>query len=522
VCLPSLSLATCFCLQVISLSPASLNITERHQELHASCPLVADMPRLRNRRAHRLLPNTITVEVTVEIHQEDTLSNLYHTNRPGTPPFPVLASPQSSANRHRPQLHGLAQSFSMQEPSRRQFAEAALHSVAQIELRGFRHIFALPASIPGHTVLSIDDVARVVWADISNLLELGLQLTAMKTQSGQMQEAAVDRAQYRIPVHEWLESFEPLVCVDKPLYHMVRDALHAHTPEFIFLRWDALRVRLGATGNTFAALVRQAEETSRHRWSSIVLDLYFLLIEYAPSVSRTCRPLAPESWLMSYSHNEALAVYVTMASVEGISLECHLSAYCTALRLRFYLWRLTKLNPTCRLRTYRRDNEAECFDRYCDRITYLVTQEFARLQNPSPELFQDVKRELVSEPVNIESIARALTSTATEFCTICQHDHIGMECVTPLSCTCVFGRDCLQPLLNRDTPSSYTCPNCRARLHEPLKWKPIESSCVCDTSVGLLWALQSNLASLEREINGDPEPFTLHQRLAGLLERFLR
>jgi hypothetical protein len=226
-------------------------------------------------------------------------------------------------------------------------------------------------------------------------------------------------------------------------------------------------------------------------------------------------------WLIPYSHNEALANYLAMTSVEGVSLECHLSAYCTALRLRFYLWRTTKPNPTCRLRTYKRQVKAECYDLYCDQLTYLVTQEFCRVQNPTPELFQDVERELVGEPVRVESISQALISTTKEFCTICQHDHMGSECVTPLNCTCVFGRDCLQPLLNRDIPSSYTCPNCRARLHEPLKWKPIESSVICGTSVGLLWALQNNLASLEREINGDPAPFTIRQRLAHLIERVL-
>jgi hypothetical protein len=253
--------------------------TDQHQSLVTCFVLSAVMPRLRNRRAHRLPPDTITVEVTVEIHQEDTLSSLYHTDRPATPLFPVLASQQSSSNRHRPQVHGLAQSFSMQEPPRRLFAEAALHIIAQNEMRGFRNVFTLRTPILGHALLPIDDVARVIWADIGNLLELGLELAALKTPRNQIGEAVTERVQYRVPVHHWLESLELLVCVDKPLYHMLHDALHTHTPEPIFLRWDVLRSRMRATGNTFGALVRQAEETSRQGWSSIVLEFYSLLLE---------------------------------------------------------------------------------------------------------------------------------------------------------------------------------------------------------------------------------------------------
>jgi hypothetical protein len=224
---------------------------------------------------------------------------------------------------------------------------------------------------------------------------------------------------------------------------------------------------------------------------------------------------------MLCSHNDALARYVALASAVGTNLECHLSAYCTALRIRFYLWRMIKPNPMCHLRTYERQFKGEYFCSYCDQLSNLATQEFGRVQSPPLELFQDVKRELVSEPVRVEFVSRALDTTASEFCTICQHDHMGPECVSPLNCSCVFGRDCLQPLLNRDMPSSYTCPNCRTRLHEPLEWKPIASNGACDISVGLLWALRANIACLHCELNSDPNPFTLRQRVARLFDRIV-
>jgi hypothetical protein len=199
------------------------------------------MQHLRNRRARRHPPNTITVEVTVEIHQEDTLSSLYDTQRPATPLFPVLPSHQSSASRHRPHVHNLTQSISMQEPMGRPFEEAALRIIARNEMRGFRHVFTLPTPTTGHAVFLINDAVRVIWADISGLLELGQQLTTLEGPREQSENTTAARDEIYMPVHDWMQSLEPLVCVDKPLFHMVCDALHAHTPQHIFLRWNALR-----------------------------------------------------------------------------------------------------------------------------------------------------------------------------------------------------------------------------------------------------------------------------------------
>jgi hypothetical protein len=189
------------------------------------------------------------------------------------------------------------------------------------------------------------------------------------------------------------------------------------------------------------------------------------------------------------------------------SLECHLSAYCAALRIRFYLWRMTKPDPMCSLRTYKRQRKAQQFGLYLRQLALIANVEYDRAQGPPAERFQDIQRELVGEPVTLESVARVLASTASVFCTICQDDHMGSECVSLLTCSCAFGRDCLQPLLNRDTPSSYTCPNCRKQIHKPLKWRLIETD--AEAYIGLLRDLRSNIGSLRYEVMRDPEPFTL-------------
>jgi hypothetical protein len=182
---------------------------------------------------------------------------------------------------------------------------------------------------------------------------------------------------------------------------------------------------------------------------------------------------------------------------------------------------MTRPNTMCRLRTYKRQVKAECFRCYYKQLSGLATQEFSRIHDPASGQFNNVRRELVGTPIETTAITLPLVGISAQFCTICQDMHMSSECVSPLNCSCVFGRECLQPLLNRDAPSSYTCPNCRTRLHEPLKWRLVEISSERDIAIGLLWALRSNIACLQREINADPDPFTPHQRIAGLLGRLV-
>jgi hypothetical protein len=177
---------------------------------------------------------------------------------------------------------------------------------------------------------------------------------------------------------------------------------------------------------------------------------------------------------------------------------------------------MTRPNPMCRLRAYNCSLKSECFKCYSKQLSTLIGQEFVRIQDPAFGQFQNVQRELIGEPIVLASISNPFIGVAAEFCSICQDTHTASECVSPLNCACIFGRNCLQPLLNRDMPSSYACPNCRKRLHEPLKWKPFEVNNGRDMRLGLLWALRSNVVSLQREILADPDPFTLRQRIAGL------
>jgi hypothetical protein len=262
---------------------------------HALCLVTADMQRLRNQRAHTQSPNTITVEVTVEVHRQETGSRYHDTDYPAIPPYFILPIRHSGATQ-RPQVHRSAQLPRMPETTSRTLTEAAMRFAAQNAERDARDLFthSIPRAYPGYVHMPMEDVTSIIWNDISNLLKPGRQLADVETQREQVQETTADRNEVDRPLEELIEDFLFLKIVDQPLFHMMRDALDANISQQIFLRWDALRTRMRYAGKTLAVLIRQAEETTRDRWSSIVLKLYNLLLEYVTSPSLAHRKLANE------------------------------------------------------------------------------------------------------------------------------------------------------------------------------------------------------------------------------------
>jgi hypothetical protein len=72
--------------------------------------------------------------------------------------------------------------------------------------------------------------------------------------------------------------------------------------------------------------------------------------------------------------------------------------------------------------------------------------------------------------------------------------------------------------VNRDMPTSYTCPNCRTQLHEPLEWQPVETSNESDVAMGMSWSLRSDAISLQQEIEFESEPSTLRRWTTDLMD----
>jgi hypothetical protein len=247
------------------------------------------MHRLRNQRAQPQPPNTITVEVTVEVHQE-TSPTFHDMDRSAI--SPILPLPQPNAGRDEPLLRNLVQVLGMQEPRNRAYGEAALRLLSHRQMRDDHTRFAIttPRAQFAYASVPIEDMAGVIRHDITNLLEPGrkpMDIERRRERLGALMAVSFELAR---SFRRWMQSLSHLVTVDEPLFHMVRDALHDHTPLRILARWSALMTHMCFTGQTLAALVRQAEETSRRQWPSIILELYFLLLEYATSPSLDLPP----------------------------------------------------------------------------------------------------------------------------------------------------------------------------------------------------------------------------------------
>ncbi|KAF1848042.1 uncharacterized protein K460DRAFT_403343 [Cucurbitaria berberidis CBS 394.84] len=451
------------------------------------------------RRTPSTRPHTdalhITVTFSIEVRPEDVSSGFDVMDSQEAPAVDNgwLAHPAS------PLL--LPDYETTQLLSRTIFTVSMLDQIAQDEMRNFGTLFFLPAEPPlGRHIFSVEETTRILRTETANVTSFSHAFGASNNLRDHADAIAVGEVEMLLTTTTWAQDILPLKNTDKPLFHFLCDSFYSHTPQHIFDRWFALRKYLSTTGQLLSGLIRQAEQLPRKKWPLIVLQLYFVLLD----------------------HKEALEETASIVELDDESIQCRLSAYCAALRIRLYLWRMTRACSMSRSRTYKRHVKDQCFRRHSKLIFNLISQEFSRMRD---DHFQAVERRLDGDPVEITAITKPLCHPTTEFCTICQDMHIGSQCVMPLNCQCVFGRDCLNPLLNRDSPSSYTCPNCRTRLHEPLKWMPLPSNNERGRQIGLLWALRHNATWTDflsqNEILADPEPFTLYEKCVGIFSRLM-
>jgi hypothetical protein len=194
------------------------------------------MHRLRNqRRARPQPPNTITVEVTVEVHQET--SSTFH-DMDCSASSSILPVPHSSAGRDGTPLRNPIQLLGMHEPRNRAYAEEALCLLSHRQMRDDHTRFAIttPRAQFVYASVPIEDMAGVIRHDITNLLEPGrkpMDIERRRERLGALMEVSFELARsYR----RWMQSLSYLVTVDEPLFHMVRDALHDHTSLRILAR----------------------------------------------------------------------------------------------------------------------------------------------------------------------------------------------------------------------------------------------------------------------------------------------
>ncbi|CAO2647388.1 Nn.00g083100.m01.CDS01 [Neocucurbitaria sp. VM-36] len=431
----------------------------------------------------------VTISFSIEITQEDARPGYHDTDGRATLAEVGRRTRQVSAPLLGEQsLHMMPNHENIQLLSQTAFTTDTLYRIAHNEMRNFGTLVFLPPEPPlEERIVPEVEVARVIKQEITNLATFGHRLSTLETLEEHANAIATGEFQFSLSTTTWMEDILPLRHLDKPLFHFLCDSLYSHTPQHIFVRWFALRKYLKATRQSLSDLLRQAEQVPRKKWLPLVRVLYFLLLD----------------------HNEALADSAPRIEQDDENVECIFSSYCAALRIRFYLWRMARVHLMCLLRNCKRSVKTRYLRYHNKQILNLITQEFSRLQE---DYFQAIERRIVGEPVDITTITKPFYHTAAHFCSICQDTHEGAQCVVPLNCQCVFGRACLEPLLNRDSPSSYSCPNCRGRLHEPLKWEPLPADNERGLRIGLLWAIRSNAVCLKAPLyhvlgaNGLPHP----------------
>lgn len=166
------------------------------------------------------------------------------------------------------------------------YSEAALQAIAQDAVHGFHAgmIFIFPEPPPGFRVLDIDEAARITNATTKEILSFGQRLIAAESLEAHANAIREGDVKSHVPVSIWMQRLGPLRNVDKTLFCFLRDSLHSHTPHHILFRWDMLRCSMRDAGETIATLVRRAEQEPRKRWTSLILELYFLMLEYARPV----------------------------------------------------------------------------------------------------------------------------------------------------------------------------------------------------------------------------------------------
>lgn len=220
--------------------------------------------------------NRIYVSFSVEVNQEE-LATPFH-------PIPVLLTHRVGYDQYLP-IQDALESFEAQMSSDSSFEEAARHAVAYHETRGNHttHLSRLPPW--NRNVFTMRNASRLIWLDVKGLLSLGQQLLATEKLEDHAKAITTDIIELA-SAEEWMNQVQALKDVDDPLFHMLRDSINAHTPAHILLRWEALRRQMLDAGLRFENLIRHSEEWVRRQWAPMVVELYFLLLEYAPTCLR--------------------------------------------------------------------------------------------------------------------------------------------------------------------------------------------------------------------------------------------
>lgn len=223
----------------------------------------------------------VTLEFSIEIGQNHSLTTFDDMARPATPLIPASFISTTAANSSPQELSDPADE---QQSAGDAFTEAVLLSIIQSERLDFYPAFTvsdLPPLIPEFTA---EGAVRQINRSIEELASFGQQLYASEKPEIRTRSVLDEDFELSSNVAHWVFGLSMLQQVDLPLYHFMRNSLYSHTPRLIFLRWNAFRRHLSASGQMLVSVVRQAEELPRRKWPPLIWEFYLLLLEYVINI----------------------------------------------------------------------------------------------------------------------------------------------------------------------------------------------------------------------------------------------
>jgi hypothetical protein len=223
----------------------------------------------------------VTVEISVQIEQPESLSSFYEMSRSATPMVPLTpinantTSPRATV--FRPASLSYQQANSIPSHLR-----AAFRAVASDAVNGY--FLGMTSTFPqpprNFTVLDIVEASRLADTVMKQVKPLCQSLrrsegTALENFPG----AFVDWREDGLDIDGWMLRIAPLRNTDKELHFFMRDALLPHTPSSILARLGTLQLHMADQKQTIRTLVYKAELEPRKRWTPLILEFYILILE---------------------------------------------------------------------------------------------------------------------------------------------------------------------------------------------------------------------------------------------------
>jgi hypothetical protein len=140
--------------------------------------------------------------------------------------------------------------------------------------------YIFPQTPASFRVFDLDEATLRADRSLKKILAYGERLLSVEKAEDHAASMCDTGLAVDVPVDVWLETLAPIRTSDRPLFFILRDSIYPHTPYPILRRWAALYRSMKEKGQTIESITRRAEYEPRIKWDPLVLQFYFLMLEY--------------------------------------------------------------------------------------------------------------------------------------------------------------------------------------------------------------------------------------------------